>query len=99
MIAKSSPSRGFAPGTPARKRTGVSVTIVINRLLYRPLECQRLSDDELDVIDLVMLDIKTWDPERHKRLTGMDVEPTLEFARRLAARKRRCGFAMFSSQA
>ncbi len=35
-----------------------------------------------------MLDIKTWDPARHKRLTGMDVEPTLEFARRLGARKR-----------
>jgi pyruvate formate lyase activating enzyme len=48
----------------------------------------RLSDDELGVIDLVMLDIKTWNPERHKKLTGMDVEPTLEFARRLAARKR-----------
>ena len=25
-----------------------------------------------------MLDIKTWDPERHKRLTGMDVGPTLD---------------------
>ena len=48
----------------------------------------RLSDDELDLIDLVMLDIKTWDPERHKKLTGMDVAPTLDFARRLAARKR-----------
>ena len=48
----------------------------------------RLSDDELDLIDLVMLDIKTWDPVRHKRLTGMDVGPTLEFARRLGARKR-----------
>ncbi len=48
----------------------------------------RLTDDELDLIDLVMLDIKTWDPERHKRLTGMDVGPTLEFARRLGARKR-----------
>jgi pyruvate formate lyase activating enzyme len=49
---------------------------------------ERLSDDELDAIDLVMLDIKTWDPERHKKLTGMDVAPTLDFARRLAARKR-----------
>ncbi len=48
----------------------------------------RLTDDELGLIDLVMLDMKTHDPERHKRLTGMDVEPTLEFARRLAARKR-----------
>ena len=35
-----------------------------------------------------MLDIKTWDSERHQRLTGMDVGPTLEFARRLAARNR-----------
>jgi pyruvate formate lyase activating enzyme len=48
----------------------------------------KLSDADLEVIDLVMLDIKTWDPERHKRLTGMDVAPTLAFARRLAARKR-----------
>jgi pyruvate formate lyase activating enzyme len=48
----------------------------------------RLTDDELGLIDLVMLDMKTWDPERHKRLTGMDVAPTLEFARRLAAHKR-----------
>jgi len=35
-----------------------------------------------------MLGIKTWDPARHKALTGMDVGPTLEFARRLAARRR-----------
>jgi len=48
----------------------------------------RLADDELARIDLVLLDIKTWDPERHRRLTGMEIGPTLEFARRLAARKR-----------
>jgi pyruvate formate lyase activating enzyme len=48
----------------------------------------RLSDEELEVISLVLLDIKTWDPERHRHLTGMDVAPTLAFARRLAARKR-----------
>ena len=48
----------------------------------------RLTDDELGLIDLVMLDLKTWDPERHKRLTGMDVAPTLEFARRLGSRQR-----------
>ena len=48
----------------------------------------RLTDAELETIDLVLLDIKTWDPERHRRLTGMDVAPTLDFARRLAARKR-----------
>jgi pyruvate formate lyase activating enzyme len=48
----------------------------------------RLTDEELELINLVLLDIKTWDPERHKRLTGMDVTPTLDFARRLAAGKR-----------
>jgi len=45
----------------------------------------RLSDAELETVDLVLLGIKTWDPERHRRLTGMDIGPTLEFARRLAA--------------
>ena len=48
----------------------------------------RLSDAELEQIDLVLLDIKCWDPERHRRLTGVDVGPVLDFARRLAARKR-----------
>jgi len=48
----------------------------------------RLSDNELEKVDLVIMDIKTWDPERHFHLTGKDVGPTLEFARRLAARKR-----------
>lgn len=48
----------------------------------------RLSDGELEHIDVVLLDIKTWDPERHRKLTGQDSGPTLEFARRLASRKR-----------
>ena len=48
----------------------------------------KLSDAELETIDLVLLDIKGWNPEKHKHLTGMDVAPTLEFARRLAARRR-----------
>jgi pyruvate formate lyase activating enzyme len=48
----------------------------------------RLADDELEAIDVVLLDIKTWDAERHRQLTGMDNAPTLEFARRLAARRR-----------
>jgi pyruvate formate lyase activating enzyme len=48
----------------------------------------RLSDEELELIDVVLLDIKSWDPERHLKLTGQDIGPTLEFARRLAARKR-----------
>ena len=47
-----------------------------------------LSDGELEAIDLVLLDIKAWDPARHRRLTGAEIEPTLTFARRLAARHR-----------
>ena len=48
----------------------------------------KLSDAELETIDLVLLDIKAWDAERHTRLTGMDNAPTLAFARRLASRNR-----------
>jgi pyruvate formate lyase activating enzyme len=48
----------------------------------------RLSDAELENISLVLLDIKSWDTELHRRLTGMDVAPVLEFARRLAALRR-----------
>jgi pyruvate formate lyase activating enzyme len=46
-----------------------------------------LTDADLDQIDLVLLGIKTWDRERHRVLTGRDNEPTLELARRFAARK------------
>lgn len=47
----------------------------------------RLTDAELETIDLVLLDIKSWDNELHRQLTGMDVAPVLDFARRLAARR------------
>ncbi|MEU7875890.1 hypothetical protein [Dactylosporangium sp. NPDC049140] len=36
--------------------------------------------------DLVLLDIKAWKPARYRRLTGGELGPTLDFARRLAAR-------------
>lgn len=49
---------------------------------------ERLSDGELDAIRLCLLDIKTWDRERHRRLTGMDIEPVLQFARRLSRHKK-----------
>jgi pyruvate formate lyase activating enzyme len=48
----------------------------------------RLSDAELQAFDLVLLDLKMWDPEQHRYLTGMENGPTLEFARRLAERRR-----------
>ena len=49
---------------------------------------ERLSDAELESIALVLLDIKCWDAERHRQLTGMDIGPVLAFAERLAARRR-----------
>jgi pyruvate formate lyase activating enzyme len=49
---------------------------------------ERLSDEELEQIDLVLLDIKAWDNARHLHLTGKDIGPTLNFARRLARRER-----------
>jgi len=49
---------------------------------------ERLSDEELQQIDLVILDIKTWDRVAHRHLTGKENGPTLDFARRLAALKR-----------
>jgi pyruvate formate lyase activating enzyme len=49
---------------------------------------ERLSDDELEQIDLVLLDIKAWDPERHRQVVGKEIGPVLDFARRLSARKR-----------
>jgi pyruvate formate lyase activating enzyme len=44
-----------------------------------------VSDADLDAVDLVLLDIKSWDPATHRRVTGQDVGPVLSFARRLAA--------------
>jgi pyruvate formate lyase activating enzyme len=49
---------------------------------------ERLSDEELEQIDLVLLDIKTWGRVRHRHLTGKDPGPTLDFARRLAQRRK-----------
>jgi pyruvate formate lyase activating enzyme len=49
---------------------------------------ERLSDEDLEAVDLVLLDIKTWDPARHHELTGRDNAPVLAFARRLAEQRR-----------
>jgi len=49
---------------------------------------ERLLDEELEQIDLVLLDIKAWDPAHHRYLTGREVGPTLDFAQRLAERRR-----------
>lgn len=45
---------------------------------------QRADDELLSYTDLVLLDIKHFDPEGYKRVTGVDLQPTLDFAKRLA---------------
>ena len=49
---------------------------------------ERLSDEELMNIDLVLLDIKSGDPDTHKRVTGRELDPVAAFARRLSDLKR-----------
>jgi pyruvate formate lyase activating enzyme len=44
----------------------------------------RVDDRYLSALDLVLLDIKSSDPETYKRVTGRDLAPTLRFAERLA---------------
>lgn len=67
----------------AVKAMGVHTAIDTNGFLH-----ERLSDADLESIDLVMLCIKAWDPALHKRLVGVDAGASLEFARRLSRRMR-----------
>ena len=46
---------------------------------------RRMTDPMLADTDLVLLDIKSSDPDVYKAITGVGIEPTLEFARRLDA--------------
>ena len=43
------------------------------------------SDALLADVDLVLLDIKAFAPDTYRRLTGVALQPTLDFARRLAS--------------
>ena len=45
----------------------------------------KVTDAYLANVDLVLLDIKSWDPETYRRVTKQDIAPTLRFAERLAA--------------
>lgn len=44
----------------------------------------KVDDAFFDAVDLVLLDVKHADPDRHRALTGRALAPTLGFARRLA---------------
>jgi pyruvate formate lyase activating enzyme len=45
---------------------------------------KKLDDSDLEKIDLVLLDIKAWESNNHLRMTGHEITPVLEFAKRLA---------------
>ena len=67
----------------AAKAMGIHTALDTNGFLG-----ERLSDEELTKIDVVLLDIKAFDAARHRHLTGKDVGPVLAFAQRLADLKR-----------
>ena len=45
----------------------------------------RVDDNYLSNLDLVLLDIKSSDPDTYRNVTGRELAPTLRFAERLAA--------------
>src|SRR5688572_21648089 len=68
----------------AAKALGIHTAIETNGFYS-----ERLSDEELALIDLVILDMKGFEPEQHERVTGIrDNAPVLEFGRRLSALRR-----------
>lgn len=65
------------------KKMGVHTTLDTNGHMG-----SKLSDEELDKIDLVMWCIKAWDNDLHKKITGMEAGPAKAFAQRLAKHHR-----------
>ena len=72
---------GFTGGMfAAAKRMGLHTALDTSGLLG-----SRADDDYLRSVDLVLLDIKSGDPDTYRRITSRDLAPTLRFAERLAA--------------
>lgn len=62
------------------KRMGLHTAVQTSGFLGDQADASYLSE-----IDLVLLDIKSSDPETYRRVTGRDISPTLRFAERLAS--------------
>jgi pyruvate formate lyase activating enzyme len=72
---------GFTGGLfAAAKRMGLHTALDTSGFLG-----QRADDRYLANVDLVLLDIKSGDPDTYRRATGADLAPTLRFAERLSA--------------
>lgn len=63
----------------ACKRLGLHTALDTNGYLG-----DRLTDEDLASIDLVILDIKSWEQATHRKVTHVAIEPVLRFARRLS---------------
>ena len=61
------------------KRMGVHTAIDTSGFLGR-----NVTDEMLDDIDLVLLDVKSGDEETYERVTGRQLQPTIDFGDRLA---------------
>jgi pyruvate formate lyase activating enzyme len=46
---------------------------------------ERADESYLSVVDLILLDIKSSNPDTYRKVTGRDLAPTLRFAERLAS--------------
>jgi pyruvate formate lyase activating enzyme len=64
----------------AAKKLGLHTAIETSGFLG-----ERVDDKYLACLDLVLLDIKSGDPDTYRKATGRDLGPTLRFAERLAA--------------
>jgi pyruvate formate lyase activating enzyme len=62
------------------KRMGLHTAIETSGFLG-----DRVDESYLSCLDLVLLDIKSGDPDTYRKATGRDLAPTLRFAERLAA--------------
>lgn len=67
----------------AAKHMGVHTAIETNGF-----NGDKLSDGELEDIDLVILDMKAFSPVQHERVTGIGNEDVIGFARRLSSLRR-----------
>src|SRR5262249_349760 len=62
------------------KQLGLHTAIATSGFL-----CERADDRYLSALELVLLDIKSSNPDTYRTVTGRDLTPTLRFAERLAA--------------
>jgi pyruvate formate lyase activating enzyme len=75
MVQRAFTRRIFA----GAKQMGLHTAVQTSGFLGDQADASYLSE-----IDLVLLDIKSSDPETYRRVTGRDITPTLRFAERLA---------------